>query len=82
MAMTPEERNRMDRLEKTVEALSKVQDTAFVENMKRRLGITEMLKSLRLTDLFDVDALDATNGQVIKLNTSSHKWEAANDNDT
>ena len=82
MAMTPEEQNRMTKLEQTVQNLLLVQDVSFIENMKRRLDLPSVIANTKLGDLFDVDTQGATNGQVIKLNTTNDKWEPANDIDT
>lgn len=78
--MTPEERTKMERLEKTVMALQSVTDTQFIENIKRRLDIDARFRNLRLNDLFDVDTGGVSNGQVIKYTASTTTWDNANDN--
>jgi hypothetical protein len=44
--------------------------------------ITSIVGGITLGGLLDVTTDGATNGQVIKLNTSTGKWEPANDIDT
>ena len=84
--MSPDEREKMEKLEQQVEALLLVQDVPFIENMKRRLDISSIvataISNTNLTELFDVDTDGVTNGQVIKFTSSSSTWENANDIDT
>ena len=86
MAMTPEERNKMDKLERQVEALSKVQDVPFIENIKRRLDIVsevaKQISSTNIGDLANVDDAGITNNQLLKWNSSNSQYEPANDIDT
>ncbi len=82
MAMTPEEQNRMNKLEQTVQNLLLVQDVSFIENIKRRIDLQSFAKTIKLGDLFDVEVEGATNNQVIKIDTSDYKWKPANDIDT
>ena len=74
MAMTPEEKNTMNQLQKTVDSLLSVRDTAFIAELKRRLEIPA-----RLSDLQDVsDTDDATTGQVLKKTDTT--WQPGTDN--
>ena len=78
--MTPEQLQRLERLEKMVEALHKVEDVQFLENIIRRIDIPSFLREIRLNDLKDVNVVGVTNGQVIKYTSSTTTWNNANDN--
>lgn len=76
MAMTPEEKNNYDKLEKLVMSLYRVENIEFIKNIERRIATT----SLSLGSLSDVDVTGVTNGQVIKYNSSTEIWQAGDDN--
>lgn len=82
--MSPEERNKMDKLEKMVMAMYQANDVAFIESMKRRLNVpievANAISQTKLTQLADVDTTGVTDGQVIKYNLTEELWENANDN--
>lgn len=80
--MTPEQRREFDDMKKRLAALERVEDTQFIENIRRRLDIPAYLKEIRLGDLKDVDLSNITNEQVIKYYTSSTNWQNADDIDT
>ena len=82
--MSPEQRLEWQEMKKKLEALRRVEDNAFIENMFRRLEqrIDEKLAAINLTDLNDVDTSGVSNNQVIKYNSTSGVWENANDLDT
>ena len=90
MAMTPEERNEFNQMKATLQNLQRVEDVAFIENIKRRIGvdgtITAMIDGklalVEINDLADVDTSGVSDGQVIKYNSSTETWENANDIDT
>lgn len=76
MAMSPEERLRLENLETLVQSLYRVENVEFAKNITRRIEFPP----LSLNDLSDVDTSGVTNGQVIKYNDSNGLWENATDN--
>lgn len=82
MAMTPEEKNRFEKLEQLVQSLLRAENVSFIESIKRRLDIDVKIANIRLNDLVDVDTTGVSNGQVIKYTSSTALWENANDIDT
>lgn len=80
--MTPEQRTQFEEMQKDLAALKSVQDTNFIENIKRRLDIDGRFLRLRLNDLADVDTDGVANNQVIKYNSTTNVWKNANDIDT
>jgi hypothetical protein len=76
MAMTPQELQRMDKLEKLVTSLLRAENVEFVKNIERRITVPRH----RLADHIDVDVDGVTNGQVIKFTSSTGIWDNANDN--
>ena len=82
MAMTPEERIEFNQMKATLQNLQRVEDVAFVENIKRRLDIAGDINTAvgntTLNDLADVDTTGVSNGQVIKYNNGT--WENDSDN--
>lgn len=83
MAMTPEERQRVDELERLVRAMHKAEDIAFIESIARRFvdrGVF-LPTNARLSDLADVSGTDsATTGQVLKKTATT--WQPGTDIDT
>lgn len=82
MAMTPQEKNKMDMLEKRVNAMYRGEDVAFIRTMIRRIfGLTTVtdLPPIKLSDLSDVSGTDsASTGQVLKK--TSGDWQPGTDN--
>lgn len=77
MAMTPEEREKMDRLEQMVLAMFNVEDVAFIGNLERRLNFVS--GTLKLSDLSDVSGTDsASTGEVLKKTATT--WQPGTDN--
>lgn len=80
--MTPQEQERMDKLEKTVNSLVNVINVPFIEQIKRRIVTAEVetqLSTLTLSDLSDVEGTDtATTGQVLKKTATT--WQPGTDN--
>jgi hypothetical protein len=75
MAMTPQELDRMDKLEKLVMALYRVENVEFIKNINRRVEFP----TLRLSDLSDVSGTDsASTGQVLKKTSTT--WQPGTDN--
>ena len=86
MAMTPEERIEFNQMKATLHNLQRVEDVAFIENIKRRLDVAGdvalAVSRTTLNDLADVDTSGVSDGQVIKYTSSTQTWENANDIDT
>ena len=86
MAMTPEERIEFNQMKATLQNLQRVEDVAFVENIKRRLDIptavTNTIAETNIGALANVDTSGVTNDQVLKYNSANETWEPANDIDT
>lgn len=59
MAMTPQEKERMDRLEKLVTALLRVENVEFIKNLERRLNFTKVLSSNKALNSEDVTINEA-----------------------
>jgi hypothetical protein len=77
MAMTPQELDRMNKLEKLVMSLYRVESVEFIKNINRRVEFP----TLRLSDLSDVSDTDgATTGQVLKKTATT--WQPGTDIDT
>jgi len=67
MAMTPEEKTRLETLEKLVQSLLNVENVPFIENGKRRL--TEpVITSLGLTEVISKDSTGSTAGVTQSVN--------------
>ena len=73
MSMSPQELERMNKLEKLVTSLLNVQNVAFIGSLERRLEFP-----FRLADAIDVSATAPTSGQVLKWNGTV--WAPATDN--
>lgn len=83
--MSPEDRQLLRDIDKRLQRLERVEDIAFIRNITRRCFDNIQLSDLppiSLGDLSNVTTTGATNGQVIKLNTTSGLWEPENDLDT
>jgi hypothetical protein len=81
MAMTPQERIELETLKRAVTQLQRVEDVAFIQNIKRRVlgtAIADALALLDLEDLRNVTISSPTNGQVLKYNGSA--WVNGADN--
>ena len=84
--MTPEERTQMDDMQRRLAQLELAENVSFIENIKRKVGIVPdgevraLLAALQLSDLANVDAASPSNGEVLKYNSTSEKWEPATDN--
>ena len=76
MAMTPQELERMQKLEKLVGTLLRVENIDFIKNLERRLNFIS--GTISLNDLSDVDTAGASSGEVLKYNGS--QWEPGTDN--
>ena len=75
--MTPEERNRLEKLEKMVNAMHRAEDVAFIESLNRRLDFVS--GTLSLSDLSDVSNISgASTGQVLKKTATT--WQPGTDN--
>jgi hypothetical protein len=75
MAMTPQELQRMEKLEKLVISLYRVENVEFIKNINRRVEFP----TLRLSDLSDVSDTDgASTGQVLKKTATT--WQPGTDN--
>lgn len=82
--MTPQERQEFDDLKRMVQALLRVEDVSFIENIKRRIDINGIVRlainQASLNDLSDVDITSVTTGQVLKYTTSgTDRWINAAD---
>ena len=84
--MTPEERTQMDDMQRRLMQLELAENVSFIENIKRKAGIVTdgevraLLAALQLSDLVNVDAASPSNGEVLKYDSTSEKWEPATDN--
>ena len=84
--MTPEERTQMDDMQRRLAQLELAENVSFIENIKRKVGIVTdrevraLLAALQLSDLANVDAASPSNGEVLKYDSTSEKWEPATDN--
>ena len=84
--MTPEERTQMDDMQRRLTQLELAENVSFIENIKRKVGtitdgeVRALLAALQLSDLVNVDAASPSNGEVLKYNSTSEKWEPATDN--
>ena len=75
--MSPEERNRLEKLEKMVMAMHRAEDVAFIESLNRRLDFVS--GTLSLGDLSDVSNISgASTGQVLKKTATT--WQPGTDN--
>lgn len=75
MAMTPQELDRMNKLEKLVMSLYRVENVDFIANINRRITFPD----LKLSDLIDVENTDSgTTGQVLKKTATT--WQPGTDN--
>jgi len=79
MAMTPQEKQRMDKLENLVNTLLRVENVAFISALERRLDF--LSSAITLDDLTNVSgANSATTGKVLKKTSTT--WQPADDIDT
>ena len=76
MSMSPQELERMNKLEKLVTSLSNVENVAFIGSLERRLNF--LSGSFQLADATDVSETAPTSGQVLKWNGTA--WAPATDN--
>jgi len=74
--MSPQELERMNKLEKLVTSLLNVENVPFIGALERRLNFLE--GSFRLADAIDVANTAPSNGQVLKWNGS--QWAPGADN--
>lgn len=75
MAMTPEEKNKMNKLEKLVMSIYRVENVEFIANINRRISFP----TLSLEDLSDVSGTTgASTGQVLKKTATT--WQPGTDN--
>ena len=73
--MTPQELDRMNKLEQLVMSLLRVENVEFIKNVERRIEFP----TLRLSDLEDVEDTDgASTGQVLKKTATT--WKPGTDN--
>lgn len=73
--MTPEERQKLNKLERDVANLLAVSDTGFIESLVRRLKFKFEYKLSDLSDVEDTD--DATTGKVLKKTATT--WQPGTD---
>jgi len=73
--MSPQELERMNKLEKLVTSLLNVQNLAFKGGLERRL---DFITTFKLSDATDVSTATPTSGQVLKWNGT--EWAPATDN--
>ena len=79
MAMTPQELNRMNKLETLVTSLLRVESVPFINALERRLDF--LSSAISLDDLTNVSgANSATTGKVLKKTSTT--WQPADDIDT
>lgn len=83
--MSPQERLEFERMKRELENIKRVTDVSFIAEIKRRLEIDRdvqaAFRSLKLSDLSDVDIVAPTNGQVLKYTTSGvDRWINSTDN--
>ena len=71
--MSPQELERMNKLEKLVTSLMSVENVAFIGALERRLS-----RPFRLADATDVANTAPSSGQVLKWNGTA--WAPATDN--
>jgi len=74
MSMSPQELERINKLEKLVTSLLNVENLAFKGALERRL---DFLKTFKLADATDVLSTVPTNGQVLKYNGTA--WAPGTD---
>lgn len=75
MAMSSQERERMNKLEALVMSLYRVENVEFIGNINRRISFP----TLSLEDLSDVSGTTgATTGQVLKKTATT--WQPGTDN--
>lgn len=75
--MTPEERNRMEKMEKLLDSILRVENVPFIESLQQRLDF--FTGTPKLSDLSDVENTDsATTGQVLKKTSTT--WQPGSDN--
>jgi len=73
--MSPQELERMNKLEQLVTSLLNVENVAFIGALERRL---DFIQTFELADATDVSATVPTNGQVLKYNGT--QWAPGTDN--
>ena len=76
MAMTPQELDRMNKLEQLVQSLIRVENVEFIKSAERKLNF--LSGSFRLSDASDVSSATPSSGQVLEWNGS--EWAPATDN--
>lgn len=77
--------NRITALEKRIADLELAQNSAFIQNVKRRLDIAGEVQfginNASINDLRDVDITSVSNGQVLKYTTTGvDRWINGTDN--
>ena len=79
MAMTPQELERMNKLETLVTSLLRVESVPFINALERRLDF--LSSAITLDDLTNVEGANAgTTGYVLKKTSTT--WQPAPDIDT
>jgi len=73
MSMSPQELERINKLEKLVASMMTVENLAFKSSLERRLDIP-----FQLSDATNVSNTIPTNGQVLKWNGT--RWAPGTDN--
>jgi len=76
MSMSPQELERMNKLEKLVTSLLNVENLAFKASLERRLDF--LSGSFKLADATDVNNTAPSSGQVLKWNGTA--WAPGTDN--
>jgi hypothetical protein len=76
MAMTPEEKQKLNFLEKMVISMVRGENVEMLKNIERRITFPV----LSLSDLSDVSETAPSNGQVLKYNGT--EWAPGTDIDT
>lgn len=71
--MTPEERREFDDMKRRLAELERVEGTAFIESLRRRLNVPQ-----QLGDLTDVSSSAPSTGQVLKYD--GNVWAPGTDN--
>lgn len=67
MAMTPEERNRLDRLENLVQSLLRVENVEFLKSIERRVDFSEISPSGKATGSENTTVNEAGTGSHVVL---------------
>lgn len=80
--MTPEQLQQFQDMQRRLESLERAENVSFIDNIRRRLNVEQLISQIRLGSLFDVDDTGITNGQLLKWNSTSKRYKPANDIDT